>query len=96
LRSHTRPQISQTFLKYLDEKAARCNYTDYVSTYLTYPPKGLLPLPGGSVDTEDVMSGRYLDAALLINPAFNMYRIWDTVSVSCSRKVVNKLTDVDE
>ncbi|KAF8833005.1 alpha/beta-hydrolase, partial [Paxillus ammoniavirescens] len=70
--------FNQTFLKYLDEKAARCNYTDYVSTYVTYPPKGLLPLPGGFADItaecdvwEDIFS-----AALLINPAFNMYRIW--------------------
>ncbi|KIJ12902.1 hypothetical protein PAXINDRAFT_14266 [Paxillus involutus ATCC 200175] len=75
--------FNQTFLKYLNEKAARCNYTDYVSTYLTYPPKGLLPLPGGFSDITadcDVWEDIF-NAALIINPAFNMYRIWDTYPI---------------
>jgi carboxypeptidase D len=90
LDSYIRHQISQTFLEHLDKKAARCNYTNYVSTYVTYPPTGLLPLPGDSVEFAegcDVWDDIF-NNALIINPAFNVYRIWDTVSLSCSRKVV--------
>lgn len=73
---------SQTYLEHLDQMAVTCNYTNYVSTYVTYPPKGLLPLPGDSVeyaDGCDVWSDAF-NAALIINPAFNIYRIWDTAS----------------
>ncbi|KIK82033.1 hypothetical protein PAXRUDRAFT_832445 [Paxillus rubicundulus Ve08.2h10] len=75
--------FNQTFLKYLDEKATRCNYTDYVSTYVTYPPKGLLPLPGDStnISNECDVWADIFNAALLINPAFNIYRIWDTYPI---------------
>ncbi|KAF8120710.1 Alpha/Beta hydrolase protein [Boletus edulis] len=75
--------FNQTFLDYLDQTAAACNYTNYVSTYVTYPPNGLLPLPGNSVefaDGCDVWDDIFY-AALIINPAFNIYRIWDTYPI---------------
>ena len=59
-----------------------CNYTDYMSKYVTYPPKGLLPLPGTNTVNDpgcDVW-GMIINAALLVNPAFNQYRIFDTVN----------------
>ena len=73
---------SQTYLEYLDQTAAACNYTNYVSTYVKYPPEGLLPLPGDSVDFADGCDvwTDIFNNALIINPAFNMYRIWDTAS----------------
>ena len=37
----------------LDNKAASCNYTGYVDKYVTYPPKGLLPLPGKSIVADE-------------------------------------------
>jgi hypothetical protein len=49
---------------------------------VTYPPAGLLPLPGDSVEAAegcDVWDDIF-NNALIINPAFNIYRIWDTVS----------------
>jgi hypothetical protein len=67
----------------LDETAARCNYTGYMEKFVTYPPTGLLPLPGKSTfaapgcDVWDTI----FDAALLVNPAFNIYRIFDTFPV---------------
>lgn len=67
----------------LDETAARCNYTGYVDKFVRYPPKGLLPLPGNSTfaapgcDLWDTI----FDAALLVNPAFNIYRIFDTFPI---------------
>lgn len=74
---------SQTFMAQLDKLAITCNYTGYVDKHLTFPPKGLLPLPGKSTSAErgcdlwDVI----FDAAVRINPAFNIYRIFDTYPV---------------
>jgi carboxypeptidase D len=67
----------------LDKKAASCKYAGYVNKYATYPPKGLLPLPGKSThgDYGCDLWGDIFNAALLVNPAFNVYRIFDTVSV---------------
>ncbi|KAF8835524.1 hypothetical protein BDN67DRAFT_975209, partial [Paxillus ammoniavirescens] len=48
--------FNQTFIEYLDKKTARCNHADCVSTYVTYPPKGLLPL--GDVVTGMAESGK--------------------------------------
>jgi carboxypeptidase D len=75
---------SRTFLTQLDSVAAMCNYTDYMTKYVTYPPQGPLPLPGTSTafDPGCNVQGMILDAALLVNPAFNIYRIFDTVSVT--------------
>ncbi|KAG1768812.1 Alpha/Beta hydrolase protein [Suillus occidentalis] len=72
--------FNQTFMNHLEEKAATCNYTGYVDKYVTYPPTGLLPLPGDSADSADgceVWDVIY-NASLIINPAFNSFRIWDT------------------
>ena len=77
---------SQTFLNYLDRKNKECKYAGYLNKYLKYPPTGLLPLPGKSTEADagcDLWTEIY-DAALLINPAFNVYRIFDTVSASLS------------
>ncbi|KZT13238.1 alpha/beta-hydrolase [Laetiporus sulphureus 93-53] len=69
-----------SFMEFLDATAERCNYTDYYETYVTYPPAGLLPLPGISIEADegcDVWDAIF-NAALLMNPAFNIYRIFDT------------------
>ena len=69
-------------MAHLDAQAEACGYANYTATHLTYPPNGLLPLPGNSTrgprgcDLWDEI----FDAALLVNPAFNIYRIYDTVS----------------
>ena len=75
---------SQTFLSYLDKRNKECNYAGYLKEYLEYPPRGLLPLPGESVEADpgcDLWT-EIFNAALLINPAFNIYRIFDMVSIS--------------
>jgi carboxypeptidase D len=50
--------------------------------YLRYPPKGLLPLPGAlpNGDPDCDIWDEILTAALLLNPAFDVYHIFDTVS----------------
>jgi carboxypeptidase D len=54
-----------------------------MSQYLKYPPNGPLPLPGDSVeyDTGCDVWDEIFNAALMINPAFNIYRIFDMVSL---------------
>jgi carboxypeptidase D len=73
---------SQTFLAQLDSVAAKCNYSNYMEKYVKYPPQGRLPLPGASTEFEpecDVWT-EILDAALVLNPGFDYYHIFDTVS----------------
>ena len=74
---------SKTFLAYLDKKNEECGYAGYLDKYLKYPPGGLLPLPGESVEADpgcDLWT-EIFNATLLINPAFNVYRIFDVVGV---------------
>ncbi|KAG1850202.1 Alpha/Beta hydrolase protein [Suillus subalutaceus] len=75
--------FNQTFMNYLENKAATCNYTGYMDKYVTYPPAGLLPLPGDSIEFAegcDVWDDIFY-SALIINPAFDIYRIWDTYPI---------------
>ncbi|KAL0948943.1 hypothetical protein HGRIS_009048 [Hohenbuehelia grisea] len=75
--------FNKTFLSQLDAMAERCNYASYFAQHVTYPPKGLLPLPGRSTSADrgcDVWDTIF-EAALRVNPAFNIYRIFDTFPV---------------
>ncbi|KJA21602.1 hypothetical protein HYPSUDRAFT_140376 [Hypholoma sublateritium FD-334 SS-4] len=75
--------FNQTFMAELDAIADRCNYSGYFDKFVTYPPTGLLPLPGNSTfaargcDVWDTI----FNAAVTINPAFNIYRIFDTFPI---------------
>lgn len=76
--------FNQTFLAQLDALSKKCNYAGYINKYVTYPPKnGLLPLPGKSTSADrgcDVWD-LIFNEALRINPAFNVYRIFDTYPI---------------
>lgn len=68
-------------MAHLDAQAATCNYAGYVDKFVTFPPQGILPLPGNSVEAArgcDLWD-EIFEAALVINPAFDIYRIFDTV-----------------
>ncbi|KAH0586840.1 hypothetical protein H2248_005685 [Termitomyces sp. 'cryptogamus'] len=75
--------FNQSFMAQLDALAAKCNYAGYFAKHVTYPPQGLLPLPGKSTsadpgcDAWDII----FEAALIVNPAFNIYRIFDTYPI---------------
>ncbi|KAG6840952.1 hypothetical protein C0991_003012 [Blastosporella zonata] len=75
--------FNQTFMAQLDALAEKCNYAGYFDQHVTYPPTGLLPLPGKSIfadrgcDVWDII----FDAAVTLNPAFNIYRIFDTYPI---------------
>jgi carboxypeptidase D len=68
-------------MKDIQDTAKNCGYYDYMSKYLKYPPLGPLPLPGHSTESDDGCDlwTTIFNAALIINPAFNMYKIFDTV-----------------
>jgi carboxypeptidase D len=74
--------VSQSFLAQIDQIADKCNYKSYLKKYLTYPPPPApFALPGTSVEADpgcDVHN-EITGAALLLNPAFNIYRIFDMV-----------------
>lgn len=75
--------FNQSFLAHLDAQNEACGYANYSDIHVTFPPKGLLPLPGNSrngprgCDLWDEI----FDAAFLVNPAFNIYRIFDTFPI---------------
>ncbi|KAL0580210.1 hypothetical protein V5O48_001803 [Marasmius crinis-equi] len=71
--------FNQSFMAHLNATAASCGYTEYLQENLAAPPKGPLPVPNQSraCDLWDMI----FDAALLVNPAFNIYRIFDTFPV---------------
>jgi len=75
--------FNQSFMAELDAQALKCNYTGYVDKFVTYPPKGLLPLPGKSTfaDIGCDLWDTIFNAALIVNPAFNIYRIFDTYPI---------------
>jgi len=54
--------------------------TGYADKFVKYPPAGTLPLPGGSpnVPNRCDLWDTIFDEAVNINPAFNIYRIFDT------------------
>ncbi|KAJ7476943.1 Alpha/Beta hydrolase protein [Mycena galericulata] len=72
--------FNQSFMAELDAIAEKCNYAGYYDKFATYPPAGPLPLPGKSTNFDrgcDVWDTVF-DAALVKNPVFNIYRIFDT------------------
>jgi carboxypeptidase D len=74
--------VSQSFLAQIDQIADKCNYNSYLKKYLTYPPPPApFAFPGTSTEADpgcDVYS-EIIGAALILNPAFDVYRIFDMV-----------------
>lgn len=68
-------------MAHIDAAAEKCGYSTYSAIHATFPPSGLLSLPGNSTEAVPGCSlwEEIFDAALLVNPAFNIYRIFDTV-----------------
>ncbi|KAF4122239.1 hypothetical protein GMORB2_7832 [Geosmithia morbida] len=70
--------LNDTAAAALEEMADKCNYTTYLDEYLTYPPSKAQPdvdtLPAAS-DEECDAQNFLINAALEINPGFNLYQI---------------------
>lgn len=76
--------FDQKFLAQLDSTATKCKYTGYLENHVTYPPAGPLPFPNGvdaSISDECDVWTTIFDQALVVNPAFNIYRIFDTYPI---------------
>lgn len=73
-------------MAHLDERAAACGYTGYMDKHVTYPPRGQLPLlgTGGVADDGCQLWMEIAEAAMVVNPAFNVYRIFDVVRLPSS------------
>ena len=41
--------LNSTFMAQVQKASDNCGYTDYTTKYLTYPPKGPLPVPSAAV-----------------------------------------------
>ncbi|KAL1679239.1 Alpha/Beta hydrolase protein [Schizophyllum commune] len=75
--------FSKSLLAELDQIASDCNYAGYYDNYMVYPPAGPLPLPGNSTGADrgcDIWE-RVFDEAIQLNPAFDIYRIFDTYPI---------------
>jgi hypothetical protein len=62
---------------------------DTLTNTSSIPPHGLLPLPGKRIEADpgcDLWTGIF-EAALIINPAFDIYRIFDMASTLLSLRV---------
>jgi len=72
--------LNSTYMTYLESQNEKCGYEGYAEKYLQYPPSGPLPLPNGTSEYTDEcdLFTAIFNAALLVNPAFNLYRISDT------------------
>ena len=69
--------LNESFMAAAQERADSCGYTDYINTYLTFPPPGPLPMPKNSSLDCDLFDDVF-SAALEVNPCFNIYHILDT------------------
>ncbi|CAE6492826.1 unnamed protein product [Rhizoctonia solani] len=78
--------LNSTFLANLQKIGKKCGFTDYSKKYATYPPKGKLPLPSQAytgtpdytgIKDECAVWDMVYEAAITVNPNFNVYRIFD-------------------
>ena len=69
-------------MAHLDAQAKTCGFEGYVQKFVTFPPpKAPFPTPPKANDPECDVWDEIFNAALLVNPAFNIYRIFDTFPV---------------
>ncbi|KAF8584818.1 alpha/beta-hydrolase [Ramaria rubella] len=75
--------FNSSFMATLQSISDTCGYTDYLDDFVTYPPKGQLPLPNGTAGTFSATAACRLHspiqrAVTVLNPAFDVYRVSDT------------------
>jgi len=74
--------FNQSFMAHLDQVAQQCGYAGYIQKFVTFPPPPApFPIPPRSNTSQCDVWDLIFDAALLVNPAFNIYRIFDTFPV---------------
>lgn len=74
--------FNSSFWAQLQHISDDCGYTDYLDKFVTYPPKGLLPLVGTNgtftVAPQCRLHSPIQRAVGVLNPAFDVYRVSDT------------------
>ncbi|KAF2477049.1 carboxypeptidase cpdS precursor [Lindgomyces ingoldianus] len=71
--------LNETFMEDIHTRADECGYTDYVETYLTFPPPGPLPVPANNSHTPGCgLWNDITNAVLLTNPCFDIYQVATT------------------
>ena len=71
--------LNETFMKDIHERADKCGYTEYIDTYLTFPPSGKLPRPVNNSKVEGCgLWEDVIDATMFTNPCFDVYAIATT------------------
>ncbi|KAF2840835.1 serine carboxypeptidase [Patellaria atrata CBS 101060] len=74
--------LNDSFMEAIHARNDECNYTDYLNTYLTFPPPEgpfpVLPDPFASENYTCDMFDSVYEAELLVNPCFNIYHITET------------------
>ncbi|KAJ7729524.1 alpha/beta-hydrolase [Mycena maculata] len=75
--------FNSSFRAELQNISDTCGYTDYLDDFLTYPPKGQLPLPVGTNGTFSVTPACRIHSPIqraigVLNPVFDVYRVSDT------------------
>lgn len=72
--------LNETFVEYIHNTSAACGYDDFMKQALTFPPAGPLPTPPFPDDDNTTCNvwNQVLDAALLINPCFDIYQVATT------------------
>lgn len=75
--------FNDTLIKDLHTRAEKCGYNDFLSTALTFPPKGPLPTPPNSQqDTPGcALWTDVYNAALLTNPCWDVYQVATTCPI---------------
>ncbi|KAI0035196.1 alpha/beta-hydrolase [Vararia minispora EC-137] len=69
------------FMSQLQTISDECGYTGYLEKFVTYPPTGILPLPNGTNSRRCDIWDTIFNQAVTINPAFNIYRVFDTFPI---------------
>ncbi|KAF2125792.1 carboxypeptidase cpdS precursor [Dothidotthia symphoricarpi CBS 119687] len=71
--------LNESFTEDIHKRAAECGYTDYMETYLTFPPPGKFPTPENNASVAGcAIWGDIFDAVLLTNPCFDVYAVATT------------------
>ncbi|KAF1989543.1 alpha/beta-hydrolase [Aulographum hederae CBS 113979] len=77
--------LNSSYRADLVSRADKCGYTDYMNTYLTFPPPGLLPdeaTPKGNVSSSEcAVFDDIFNAVLLTNPCFDIYQVATTCPI---------------
>jgi len=75
--------FNSSFWNELQTISDNCGYTDYLDQFVTYPPKGQLPLPVATNGTFSATAACRIHSPIqraigLLNPVFDVYRVSDT------------------